>query len=379
MSGRVLFFLGFGASYDGEKKGVCGPEIRLRNMFNIFESDFIPILFYPSFGSLIEDFRSLDKENKICLIEYLPKNKLDVIVNLIKVIRDNSKIEFIHCHGPYLFDNITVLLSKYFKKKSVISRLVNISQDHLSTRKSFLFRVLDRMIVSRANCLVTISKTHFSQWLEELGGAKYISKKMRVVYNGIDLKRFQLQGAKQASENICFAIVAQLTSVKGHGLLLRAVRQLHLDGFDFFVKIVGDGPLREELELYTKKYNLDSIVSFTGMVNKVEIILQDVGVVVLPSHREGFPVSLLEASAMKCALIASDVGANAELVETGKNGYLIEKGDYKSLYASMRKCIESPDKVREMGEYAYQKVQQYDLETMTKGYDQIYDELSSEY
>ena len=377
MPGQVLYFLGFGASFDGSKKGVCGPEVRLRNIFYILKSDHVPILFYPSFGSLIEDFRDLEKKNRIRLVEYLPKNKIDIIVNLIKTIRGNSEIEYIHCHGPYLFDSITVLLSKYFKKKSVISRLVNISQDYLSPGKNIVFRVLDRLIVARANCLVAISKTHHRQWWVELGGTDRTLSKMRIVYNGIDLKKFHFTGEKQIGVKISFAIVAQLTTVKGHKLLLESLRQLHLNGFEFTVKIVGDGPLREDLELYIKKYNLESIVSFMGMVKRVENILKDINVIVLPSYREGFPVSLLEASAMKCALIASDVGANAELVEDGKNGYLIKKGDCDSLYESMKKCIENPEEVKQMGDFANRKVQQFTLESMTKGYEEIYDNLSA--
>ena len=141
-----------------------------------------------------------------------------------------------------------------------------------------------------ADRLITISDTHKEQWLRELNlgfGSKRTEFKIKVIYNGVNLKRFKPNVNKNCSSKIRFALVAQLTDVKGHKLLLHVTKQLIQNGYDFELKIAGDGPLRQELESWLEEGNIREKVQFLGMINQVETFMHNIDVVVLPSFREG--------------------------------------------------------------------------------------------
>ncbi len=70
--------------------------------------------------------------------------------------------------------------------------------------------------------------------------------------------------------------------------------------------------------------------------NKLTALAQS-DILVLPSYREGLPNSLLEAMASECAIIATNVGAIPDVIQSGENGILIEPGDTKNLAEELRR------------------------------------------
>jgi len=90
-------------------------------------------------------------------------------------------------------------------------------------------------------------------------------------------------------------------------------------------------------------------VEWVDEVADVRPYIAAADIVVLPSYREGLPRTLLEASAMGRALIATDVEGCREVVADSRNGYLVPAGDAQALAAAMRRMIQNPSAIAAMG------------------------------
>jgi glycosyltransferase involved in cell wall biosynthesis len=370
---RIVFLVGFGVEKNGHR-GICGPEKRFLQTCQILQTrSIIPIVIYPYCGRLYADFKKLSQDRKIILVDYTPKGRFRYYKILYQTLKQYSP-HAIHCQGPHLFDLIAAVLGKWMNVQTIITRPVNVSQDHLSLFKKIIYYSFDQIIARNARDLIAISNTHKAQWCEELTSLLLSRqrRKVKVIYNGIFLNQFFQPEDRQKPPPVIFTISAQLTPIKGHALLLRVVHQLKIDGFQFLVNIMGDGPLRYDLESMCKELEIDSMVHFHGHISCVTSILKDTHVVVLPSFREGLSLALLEGMAMGCPLIASNVGASHELVENGKNGFLVEKKSNLDLYLAMKWFLEHPSSIQTMGNNSLEKVMKFDIYRMFDAYRRLY-------
>lgn len=143
-----------------------------------------------------------------------------------------------------------------------------------------------------------------------------------------------------------FAIfVGRLSEEKGIGLLLEAWRELR----DIPLEVVGDGPLRGEMEAFARRERLP--VRFAGMVPHAEAVrrIGRSALLVLPSIcYEGFPMTVLEAYARGTPVVATGAGSLDELVEDGLTGAKFPRGDADALAGTIRTAWSDPSKRERM-------------------------------
>jgi glycosyltransferase involved in cell wall biosynthesis len=142
-----------------------------------------------------------------------------------------------------------------------------------------------------------------------------------------------------------FTCVARIDRHKGHFLLLEAIAALKAEGRRVQLICVGDGDMRAEFELRRRELNLDSEVDVTGWVSneRVRQEIRSSRALILPSFAEGIPVVVMEALACERPVITTMVGGMPELVEDGKNGWLIPAGSSDALASALRHCLDTPD------------------------------------
>jgi len=144
--------------------------------------------------------------------------------------------------------------------------------------------------------------------------------------------------------------LGRLDVVKGLGTLLGAWQGMR----DIPLKIIGDGPLRAELEEKKGQYGLTEI-EFLGQLPFKRCMerLRQARFMVMPSlWYEMFPLTIREAFACGKAVLASNLGSMAELVTDGKSGRLFNPGDPEDLVQKARWMIENEEEVIEMGKNA---------------------------
>jgi glycosyltransferase involved in cell wall biosynthesis len=139
--------------------------------------------------------------------------------------------------------------------------------------------------------------------------------------------------------------VGRLSAEKGLQTLLDAWKALP----DIHLKIVGDGPMRAQLEAQARSDSAN--VEFTGRLERSRVaeVVGEASFVIVPSQWfEGFPMVVVEAFACGTPVIASRLGSLAEIVREGITGRLFTPGDPQALSAAVRAMFEAPEASREM-------------------------------
>ncbi len=149
-----------------------------------------------------------------------------------------------------------------------------------------------------------------------------------------------------------------MTNQKGFVFLLRALPAL----FDRFrtarCLLVGEGPLRGDLEREAAKLGVSDRCIFTGLRNDIPDLFQAMDVFVMPSLSEGFPMVLLEAMGMERPVAATAVSGNPELIEHGRTGLLISPSDPPAIVEAVAWLLENRDEAAAMGQAARSAVEQ---------------------
>jgi len=177
----------------------------------------------------------------------------------------------------------------------------------------------------------------------------FIPKRVSVIHNGLDLETFR-SSPLPAHEKVHILGVGSLCPRKRWDRLLLAAVELKRRRLDFLVRIVGDGPLRGQLEQQVQDLGLAHNIEFTGLTNDIPSLLADTTFLAHSSDHEGCPNVIMEAMACGRAVVATDAGDVAHLVEDGTTGFVVHRGDNSALAVRMACLITNGDLCRRMGE-----------------------------
>jgi len=208
------------------------------------------------------------------------------------------------------------------------------------------------------------------------------------ILNGVDTQTFRPAPAKASVPNFPFAhssfvfgTVGRLQAVKNQVTLARAfVRMLavapHLRS-RVRLLIVGEGPLRAEIEQVLAEAGASSLAWLPGPRDDVSEMLRLLDVFVLPSKAEGISNSILEAMATGLPIIASRVGGNAELVDES-SGSIVAADDEQALAGAMLRYATDPLLVKAHGAGARMRAEhRFGVDAMVAQYASLYDRLLS--
>lgn len=198
-------------------------------------------------------------------------------------------------------------------------------------------------------------------------------KVMKTIHNGVSLSQFVPSCADGAQirqnygigkSEFLFVCVARLSEQKGIGILLEALSMAVEKGLAFRCIIVGDGPLRAELQGKSRELGLDGRVIFAGFHEDVRPYLWAASAFIMTSYREGLPLAILEAMACRLPCIVTDVGGNREAITDKVNGLLVPAGSVDAVVEAISLLISHPDEKARMSRAALDRVQQaFNVET----------------
>ncbi len=229
--------------------------------------------------------------------------------------------------------------------------------------------------------VLSVSEMHRQRLIRTIGPGPGIT----VIPNGVDTERFRpprdRAGERQAlgwdPDEVCLIAVGRLVPVKDHALLIRAFARA-TQGMKERVRlyVVGDGPLRNELERLARELGVADRVVLPGRRDDVPALLRAADVFVLPSKSEGMSNTLLEAMSTGLCCVATDVGGNPELVSHGENGLLVPPEDERALASALMRVVRHPEVRMTLGCAARKFVEErHSLDAMMRGYGRLYLEL----
>jgi glycosyltransferase involved in cell wall biosynthesis len=341
-----------------KKNGSCHPVV------GVFKNSLHPLV------KVEEDFEKKGVET--ITIPCRGKADPSAIFKVRRLIRD-TRVDIIHGHG---YKSNTYA---FFASLPRTTRRVATCHNWLGESiKMKSYAALDRFLLRRFDAVAAVSNEVKDKLL--LSGVS--PEKITIIRNGIETSVFQITTPKREMKikfNIpedyaVIGTVGRISEEKGHRYMLAAAKTI-LDRYPktIFI-IIGDGPLRDELE---SEFGSQRI-RFTGLRSDTPQWYHCMDIFVLPSLTEGLPLVVLEAMASGLPVVATRVGSVPTVVKESETGLLVEPGDANAIRMSLAELLNKPDQARKMGDEGRKRVtEHYSAEGMASDYAKIYHRLTS--
>jgi glycosyltransferase involved in cell wall biosynthesis len=208
-------------------------------------------------------------------------------------------------------------------------------------------------------------------------------EKVSVIYNGIETGLYPGLGRSTARAGLGIdpgapvaGVVGRLVAQKGHRYLIKAVSEVKERLPGLVLLIVGDGPLKAELQGYAASLGLTGPdVIFTGARMDVPELLSAMDVFVFPSLWEGLGNALIEAMAARLPIIASDIAPVREVMPSAGIGALVPPGDHKAIAAKLELILKDRALASSLGRNAMERAAGFSIEACTAAYMRLYDDI----
>lgn len=278
-----------------------------------------------------------------------------VLNYLINTYRQNQ-FDILRVHNPYFVGPAAAIFKKLYPQVQVVASYLHL--------ESGFNHFIDKSIVKRFDHIITISKSTQKEIIETLN---YPSEKISVAYPGVD-DRFK--SGKKISKQFTLMFVGGLKPRKNPEFLLKVMQKINRP--DVQLIFAGDGPLKRQL----KGRN----IRVTGFIPEAQkpAFYHQADVVVLPSIKEGFGMTLAEAGASGLPVIGNNHSSIKEIIQPGKTGLLARTNDVADWADKLLQLIESPQLCRQMGRAGQKFVStNFTWENNLKIHLQVYENLIS--
>jgi glycosyltransferase involved in cell wall biosynthesis len=256
---------------------------------------------------------------------------------------------------------------------------------------SLLFRAflgLRNRILRRADRFVAISTVV----ADELQAHGVSAEQIERIPNSVDNGRFhpvsepeklalrQQLGLPVEAQIVIYT--GRLVSYKGLPLLIRVWREIQAQFDQAYLLLVGAGGLdidncEAELRDYIAAHQLQDSVGLTGNVRNVAQYLQAADIFVFPTENEAFGISLIEAMACGLAVVSTAVGGVKDILENGRNGLVVESGNFDQLETAVRRLLVDTNTRMQLSQAAQQTVQdRYTSHTASTKFTQLFQRVS---
>lgn len=290
--------------------------------------------------------------------------------NIVK----NGKYDLIHCHTPvggvlarrsaHKF-KIPVLYTAhgfhFFKGAPMVNRLV--------------YKTIEKHYAKYTDALVVMNE-------EDFEAAKKMRAKRVYKISGIGLTHKQksntdLNALKTElginEKDTVLISVGELNKNKNHEAILKALAQLRLKNVKYFV--CGRGNRLDEYNEFINANALNDSVKFLGYRRDVDDLLKISDVFIMPSKREGLPLSMMEAMDVGLPIIGSDIRGCRDLIDG--NGYLVDLKNPEGFKTAICELVNSPEKREKMAEVGKENIKKFYIENVLKQMEKIYDDIFS--
>ena len=291
--------------------------------------------------------KELKKQNVPCIV-LKSFNQYDpfVIFKLIKIIKKYN-ISVVHTHEPK--SDIIGYIASLFCDVKLISTVHGWISN--SKRDTF-YNKLDILLLKKFDKVIVVSNLMKSQ----LGKEGIQVKKLELLYNSIVIENYRKFKSSNIIEKILnkklaepvIATIGRLNPEKGHKDFIDAINVVIKKGFSASFVLIGDGIEKNALQKSVKKYSLESHVFFTGYIQDIAKVYNEIDLLVLPSYTEGLPNVVLESLLMEVPVIATAVGGTPEILTHNQSGVLVEPGNFNELADSLINFLQNREKFSEM-------------------------------
>ncbi len=297
------------------------------------------------------------KTKSICSIKILLSFKA-----LAKFITQ-EKIDLVHCNTR-VTQFLGFLISKRFK-------IPYISAYHGFYRPS-IFR---RRLKFSGTIAIAVSEAVAEHLVRDLDIAR---EKIKVVYNGINQDDFLIKEAKRgdwgfSKDDYLIGILSRISAEKGHFLAAEAIAKLKPKYQNIYLLVSGKGKYENNLREYLKKVGVEERVKFINC--QPNQFLDIVDLLLVPSRKEGFGYSIIEAFIKGVPVIGYNTGGIAEIIKNRENGFLFYHYNSFTLAGAIEEIITNPELVRKIVNQAAKDAGYFSASRMAIDTEGVYQEV----
>ncbi|MFW5872949.1 MAG: glycosyltransferase, partial [bacterium] len=181
---------------------------------------------------------------------------------------------------------------------------------------------------------------------------------------GLDLEMFNGNHSnshyyKPENGEVIIGNAARFSEEKGHPYLFDLAYALKNDDINFKLLLAGTGKLEMKYKKQVESMQIDDKVEFLGFIEDIKLFNENIDIFVLTSEWEGFGYVMVEAMAAGKPVVAFDIRSSAEIVENGKTGYLVKKGDINELVLRVKELIRNKGLRDKFGQEGKIRVEKY--------------------
>ena len=236
---------------------------------------------------------------------------------------------------------------------------------------SLFFELEQRFIFNKSDAIIVPCN-----FLRKILAKKGVDmKKVFLIRNSVDLEEIDgiqvnvsaFKSKLELSEKV-FLTIGRLVPWKGVKEVIKVFSEINKDFEEVSLIVVGNGPLRDELEEFTEEIGVRDHVIFTGSVSHHAAIkfMKISDILVLNSSYEGMSHVLLEAMACRLPVVTTNVGGNPEIITNSKNGFLINLGDKRLLKSVLLNLLQNKSLRVSLGREGRKDVSKFNSQGMLK-------------
>jgi len=286
-----------------------------------------------------------------------------------------KEIKLVHTHGSRA-NLLGRLGARWLTIPSLTTVHSSLAHDYLSPWSARIALGLDRLTLPLTSGIITVSE-YLANEVASRGG-----RNLETIYNGqapisfndpsTSRHQFRLQWGIP-SDALVIGTIGRLHPTKGQTDLIKAATQMYSKFPNLHLLLIGDGPLRHDLELELKQSTIPH--TLTGYLPQAYEALPAMDLFVLPSVSEGMGLVLLEAMQAGVPIVASAVGGIPEVVRAGIDGLLVPPGDVTGFSDACSKIIDIPDLAKSLILSALSRWPEFSIASMVSETEQVYTSL----
>jgi glycosyltransferase involved in cell wall biosynthesis len=250
------------------------------------------------------------------------------------------------------------------------------SHRYLNAASRTIYLDIERMLDRLTDHYVAVSTATRNEGIRK---GIFRDDKVTVIRNAIDLAEFderRVTGNREkcgfCADDFIVGTIGRIEKQKGIEYFLRAMAVLSESIPSGKFLVVGEGPLRPEMERLARELGLGQKVTFTGWREDIADLLGCMDVFCLASLWEAFPFVLLEAFAMRKPVVATGVDGVPEVVEDGVTGILVPPEDPESLALGVLRIYRDPDLTRSYGDAGRRRIEElFPIERMVSSFESL--------
>ena len=293
-----------------------------------------------------------------------PIKDLLALFELIKLFK-KEKPDIIHLNSSKI-SILGSLAAKSYKSKTIYTVHGWVFNEPLHAWKKKFYYYAEKLTARWKNLIITVSEYDHQIALKNKIADP---KKLITITNGISQLNFleaklaknELLAQHATQDKRLIGTIANLYPTKGIEYLIKAAAELIKNDSNLIFIVIGQGSERKKLEQLIKNNKLTNNFLLLGKIDKAYKYLKAFDIFVLPSVKEGWPYTLLEALSAGLPIVATKVGGVPEIICDQKNGLLVTAADEKSLAKAINELISNPKLVSSLKQNSLESSQRFDF------------------